>query len=308
MSRLPVLPGGPAAWQTRLLNPSRTASVIGGTNHNRMPTFATETIQFHYLEKGSGLPFFFQHGLGADVSQPFGLFQPPPGIRLIGMDVRAHGLTRPAGPREKIGLATFADDLVALMDFLSVSKAIAGGISMGAAVALNLALRYPNRVLGLVLSRPAWIDGPNPWNVQMFSLVSRLIREYGARRGQELFKETSEYADLMRTYPDTANSLVRQFDHPLAEENAVNLEGIPRDTPSSNRHDWAGIQVPTLVLANRQDPIHPFHFGEVLARAIPGAEFKEITSKSLNAEQHGRDVQRFIESFLQRNFLAERRD
>ena len=272
-----------------------------------MPTFANETIQFHYLEKGSGVPFFFQHGLGADVSQPFGLFQPTPGIRLIGMDARAHGQTAPAGPREKIGFVTFADDLVALMDFLNIHKAIVGGISMGAAVALNLALRYPNRVLGLVFSRPAWLDGPNPWNVRMFSLVSRLIREHGSRRGQEFFKETREYAELLQTYPDTANSLVRQFEHPQAEENAVNLEGIPHDTPSPDRRDWARINVPTLVLANRQDPIHPFEYGELLAQAIPGAEFQEITSKSISAEQHGRDVQGFIESFLQRHFLLTER-
>ena len=33
---------------------------------------------------------------------------------------------------------------------------------MGAGIALNFTLRHPERVLGLVLSRPAWLDAPNP--------------------------------------------------------------------------------------------------------------------------------------------------
>ncbi len=268
-----------------------------------MPVYCNHGISFSFKEAGSGVPFFFQHGLGADVNQPFGLFQPPPGIRLIAFDCRGHGETRPIGDLNKIGLASFADDLCAMMDFLKLPRAIVGGISMGAAVALNFALRYPDRVLGLVLSRPAWLDGPNPWNVKMFSLTARLIREHGPQRGQEIFKQTPEYTETARLYPDTANSLARQFEHPRALENAVNLERVPHDTPGGNRSEWARINVPTRVLANRSDPIHPFEYGGVLSGRIPGAEFNEIASKSVNVEQHARDVQHFIEDFLRRHFL-----
>jgi len=64
----------------------------------------------------------------------------------------------------------------------------------------------------------------------------------------------------------------------------------------------AQIQVPTLVLANRLDSIHPFEYGEILARSIPGAEFKEITSKSVSIAQHEEDVQRALANFLERRF------
>ncbi|MBI4657274.1 MAG: alpha/beta fold hydrolase [Verrucomicrobia bacterium] len=268
-----------------------------------MAAFTHDGIEFHYEETGSGLPFFFQHGLGADVSQPFGLFKPPFGIRLLAFDARAHGRTQPVGPREKISLATFAGDLLALIDFLKIQRGIIGGISMGAAIALNFALRYPDRVRGLVLSRPAWLDRPNPWNVKMFALVARLICEHGPQRGLERFLQTPAYAETARLFPDTAKSLRSQFEHPRARENAVNLERIPQDTPGADRSHWTGIRVPTLVLANRSDPIHPFEYGETLARIIPNAEFQELTSKSVSVEQHGRDVQRFIEDFLDRQFL-----
>ncbi len=269
-----------------------------------MPFFYHDAIQFHFADTGSGLPFFFQHGLGADVSQPFSLFKPPAGIRLLAFDARAHGQTNPVGPLDKINLATFADDMLALMDYLRLQQSIIGGISMGAAMALNFTLRFPSRVVGLILSRPAWLDGPNPWNVKMFSLIARLIREHGPKRGQELFVQTREYAETLGLYPDVAKSLRTQFEHPRAEENTINLERIPRDTPSSDRREWASIRVPTLVLANRQDPIHPFEYGETCARMIPGAGFKEITAKSVSVEQHGRDVQQSMEEFLQRRFLC----
>lgn len=53
-----------------------------------MAFFIHDGIQFHYQDTGSGLPFIFQHGLGADVAQPFGLFQPPPSIRLLAFNKR----------------------------------------------------------------------------------------------------------------------------------------------------------------------------------------------------------------------------
>jgi pimeloyl-ACP methyl ester carboxylesterase len=269
-----------------------------------MPILKYDGIEFHYRDAGSGVPFVFQHGLGADSAQPFSLFKPPAGVRLLGFDCRGHGQSQPVGDLEKIGLAQSADDLRALLDFLKISKAIIGGISMGAAVALNFTLRFPERALGLVISRPAWLDGPNPWNVTMFGLVARLLREHGPARGQQLFQQTPEYLETLRLYPDTAKSLCLQFENPRALANAENLNRIPRDRPSSDRRDWAAIKVPTLVLANRHDPIHPFDYGHVFSESIPGADLREITSKTISVEQHGRDVQKHLSDFLQRHFIS----
>ena len=263
-----------------------------------MPYFQHEGIQFHYRDEGAGMPFFFQHGLGADLTQPFSLCQPPPGIRLIGFDARAHGLTKPVGPEEKICFSTFADDLRALMEHLQIKQAIVGGISMGAAITLNFTLRHPERVLGLVQSRPAWLDAPNPWNVTMFSLISRLVREHGRIGGREHFLESAEHKETLAKWPDIAASLAAQFDHPLVDETAFKFERIIRDAPCRDRAEWANIKVPTLILANRLDPIHPFEYGAEMARLIPGVEFHEITSKGVSLERHNADVRHRLENFL----------
>src|SRR5687768_12609200 len=110
--------------------------------------FERDGIRFHFRSTGEGVPFVYQHGLGADVDQPFNLFTPPEGVRLLGFDCRMHGATAPPGDANDISLATFADDMLALLDFLEIEQAIVGGISMGAAVALNFALRFPARTRG----------------------------------------------------------------------------------------------------------------------------------------------------------------
>jgi len=56
-----------------------------------MPIFHHDGLKFHYRETGSGIPFVFQHGLGADLNQPLDLFRPPPGFRVLAFDCRAHG-------------------------------------------------------------------------------------------------------------------------------------------------------------------------------------------------------------------------
>ena len=269
-----------------------------------MPIFHHDGLKFNYHETGSGVPFVFQHGLGGDVNQPFGLFKPPAGFRMIAFDCRAHGLTTPVGEESKIDIGVFADDCAALLDHLAIRAVVMGGISMGAALALNFTLRYPERVIGLVLSRPAWLDMPQPAKGNVFLTVAKFIRQHGAKRGAELFKETGSYRECLSKSPDAAASLLNQFAHPRAEETVGRLERIPRHIPAHTRKDWAAIAVPTLVLANRQDPIHPFEFGETLARIIPGAEFRELTPKSVNVEAHTVDVQKYIGEFLKTYFKA----
>lgn len=269
-----------------------------------MPVFERDGLSFNYIDIGSGTPFVFQHGLGGDVSQPSGLFSPPAGFRLLSFDCRAHGETVPLGDPSKIGLAAFADDLMALLDHKGLAAAVVGGISMGAAVALNACLRYPDRVAGLVLSRPAWLERPITETSMLYPKMASLIREHGAQGGLRVFRESEDYATVARLSPDAAASLVKAFEHPRAEETVIKMDRIPRDTPCNDRRRWASIGVPTLVLANRHDVIHPFEYGETLAREIPGAEFKELTSKSISPERHAAQVQAFIEGFLKQHFTG----
>lgn len=266
-----------------------------------MPHFNHDGLRFNYRDEGEGLPFFFQHGLGGDIGQPLGLYAPPPaGVRLIGFDARGHGETRPLGDPKKVALAVFADDLIALMDEFGIERAVVGGISMGAAVALNTVLRYPKRVLALVLSRPAWLDRPLPENARVYPHVVQHILKYGPKEGLAIFRETPEFLAILRESPDAAQSLVRQFEHPRAVECIARLERIPHDSPCHDRSEWKAIRVPTLVLGNRLDPIHPWEFAQTLAQTIPGAVLRELTPKSTSVEKHAADVRAALDEFFQK--------
>jgi pimeloyl-ACP methyl ester carboxylesterase len=263
-----------------------------------MSFFSADSITFHYLDVGQGLPFVFQHGLGGDVHQTQELFVPPLAFRLLTLDCRGHGETRPVGEPAHLSFTHFADDLLALIDRLHLQQVVVGGISMGAGVALNFVLRYPQRVQALVLVRPAWLHEPLPANLQVYPRIAELIRRAGTAQASEDFKQTEEYLELQRTFPAAAASLLTQFTRPRAQETVDILERLPRDAPNRNQEDWTHIHVPTLVLANEDDPLHPFRYGEVLAHAIPGATLEQVTSKAIDAQQHARDIQHAIERFL----------
>ena len=268
-----------------------------------MPAFERDGVAFNYLDEGdpSGRPFVFQHGLGGGISQPAGVFPPPSGIRLLSLDCRGHGGTRPLGPADKLCFSSFADDVAALMDHLGLQRAVVGGISMGAGVALNLASRYPQRVAGLILSRPAWLDSPMPGNLKAYPVIARLLREHGTERGQELFESTEEYAELERAAPGAGRSLASsQFGRPRAREFAAVLESLAGDAPGGDRAQWREMRAPALVLASWQDPTHPHSYAEILARTLPLAQLAELTPKTEDEGRHTADVQGAIAGFLGR--------
>ena len=263
-----------------------------------MPWFNHQHFRLHYVDRGEGTPFIFQHGLGGSTDQTAGLFPGTSGVRFLSLDCRSHGESEPVAQAEDLRFSLMADDIVAWMDHLSVVDVVLGGISMGAAIALNLALRYPGRVRGLLLSRPAWLDGPMEAR-ELYFEVAALIRSKGIEEGQGGFLASSSYARLRLESPDAANSLLGQFQAPRAKERVSRLEQMPRYTPHPDRKQWAAIRVPTLVLATDTDPVHPLHLARQLANAIPDAEFRQVTAKSIDVALYVREVQSAVGNWLE---------
>ena len=263
-----------------------------------MPFFKRDGLNFHFHCHGSGQPLVFLHGLGGDMNQPRRLLENLPGIRLITFDFRGHGATVPLGSEEKLTITQFADDVCALLDRLSLETCVLGGVSLGAAVALRFALLYPNRLTGLILSRPAWLEGTNLFNLRLYRKIAQQIREFGTEKGKQRFLRSTEYHEVLNQSTDTAHSLLGQFDIPRAEETVSRLERLPPDKVIDSLSELAGLQTKTLVLANRRDPIHPYSFGAALAKALPNVQFGELTSKSQDIERHKADIRRLISRFV----------
>jgi pimeloyl-ACP methyl ester carboxylesterase len=264
-----------------------------------MPLFEANGITFHYTDDHNDEPpFVFQHGLGADISQPMSFFGENCPFRLISMDCRGHGKTVPLGDPQFLKFNSLTDDITNLLDYLNLPKVVIGGISMGAGLALNFAVRHSERARALILSRVSWLTEPLPPNLIVFPKIAGLIREHGAHRAKELFASTAEYQTALQSSPANAASWMLQFLRERADETFEILEFIPNDAPTTDIASWRKIDLPTLVLANRNDPQHPFEYGQALAQEIPGARFAEITAKSISGQKHVEDVRREILQFI----------
>jgi pimeloyl-ACP methyl ester carboxylesterase len=269
-----------------------------------MPRFRTSDAIFNYIDEGAGKPLVFQHGLGGDVNQPRTFVVP--GVRLLSFDARGHGGTLASLDPERLTFSSFADDLCSLLDHLTIHAAVIGGISMGAGVALNFALRFPDRTLGLILCRPAWLNERSPQNLQVYPQIANLIEQEGIVKGRTLFESYELFQQIRNESVDSAHSLLRQFERPGAEQNFAVLDRMPKDVPNNDSADWKTIRVPTLILGNRQDPLHPIDYAQLLSSLIPSSTFREVTPKSVEPADHVKEVATAISLFLQQELQSVR--
>jgi pimeloyl-ACP methyl ester carboxylesterase len=260
-----------------------------------MGTLNRDGIAFSYLDRGAGAPFIFQHGLGGDATQPDGLYHHEG--RLVCLECRGHGATIPLGDPDRLTFATFAADVLALMDHLDIERALLGGVSMGAGVAARIALDHPERVTGLVVVRPAWLDAPHPVNLQIMETVAGLIRQHDTDDALTALEGEASYQAIAAQAPSAADSLRGQLSRRLARERAAVLQRMTADQPLPDGSRWVDITAPTLVIATHGDPIHPFAIAEAIAGRIPGARLSEVPSKDRDSRAHTRAITAAIAKF-----------
>jgi pimeloyl-ACP methyl ester carboxylesterase len=115
------------------------------------------------LEAGTGRPVLMLHGLGGTkISFLPTVAALAPDYRTIAMDAPGFGDSdKPIGSYDAAFMARWA---VGLLDALGIEKADVLGHSMGGRIALELGMRHPDRVNGLMLMMPsmAW-RGHKPW-------------------------------------------------------------------------------------------------------------------------------------------------
>ena len=259
----------------------------------------------HFRIDGSGpagaarQPVLLLHGLGGDCAQPWAYLAGSPGVRRIAPDLRAHGATGYIGPEDAFTFGGLADDAVALLDRLGVTgPVVAAGVSMGAGVALNLALRYPDRVAALGLVRPAWLDQPLPPNLAAYPLMARLLRRHGPEEGLARFKRTDVYQAVRAVSDSGAASLRGQFTARDAVQRAVRLDLMPRSAPSPAAAALREIACPALVVGAPGDPVHPLALAQATAEALPAASLRVVMARDGDPPgqlaQIAREVARFV--------------
>jgi pimeloyl-ACP methyl ester carboxylesterase len=266
----------------------------------RLESFGIDSVRLAYQDAGDGAPFVFQHGLGGDHNQTFSLVRPRKTGRQLTLDCRGHG-TSSLGDPELLSFATFAMDLLALVDALGVRRMALGGISMGAGVALACACMRPPGLLidALVLVRPAWGAGPmGQAACAAYREIAQLLRSFPAAEAAERFRCSPVWRSVLREGPAAAQSLLGHFADPRASEMTELYERLPRQAPI-DMPALSRLRIPTLIIGTDQDPIHPLDLARRLAGQLgPHASLAQVTSKSGNPARHQRQTEQLVHDFL----------
>ena len=245
----------------------------------------------------SGVPVVLQHGLCGSAAQTAEAFPDDPALRPLTLECRGHGAS-PLGAPEHLSIATFADDLIALIESLQLAPVILGGISMGAAIALHIAVRRPELVRALLLVRPAWVMDAAPANMQANAEVGTLLRQHPPERARALFEQGATARLLAHEAPDNLASLRGFFERRPQAATAELLTRISADGPGVSAADVRALNVPALVVGSRADAIHPLAHAIHLAALLKHAEYVEVTPKSVSREAYLRDLHAALATFI----------
>jgi pimeloyl-ACP methyl ester carboxylesterase len=230
------------------------AGAVLGATVPVVPVVVRGDLRLYCAERGAPgrTPVVLLHGLLLSSRTMERLAAGLPDRRVYLLDLHGHG--RSSRPHEvhRYSLDELTDDVVALLDHLGIERAIVGGMSLGANVTLQLALRHPERVEAMVLEMPVLARGV-PFARPAFTALSLL------------FVAVEPVLGVMRPalsripLPRRAYELVQVREILTADHRAAValLRGLLReDAPPDDVETLQRLTMPILFVGHRGDPLH----------------------------------------------------
>lgn len=250
-----------------------------------------------YSSQHGRRPVIFQHGLGGDHLQIDAVFPQDADCLRMTLECRCHGNSE-AGNPEQISIASFSDDVIAMARNAGFNRFIVGGISMGAAISLRIAVKHPQLVSGLILGRPAWVCESAPDNMRFISKIGDLLATMDGADARRAFLKLPEVEELSETSPDNFDGLLAFFEREPRQIASELLRRISNDGPGVSEDDLAKLDIPTLIVGTQDDVIHPMSYANQLGQLIPNSHVVEITSKSKDFDAYATEFQNVVSNFL----------
>jgi pimeloyl-ACP methyl ester carboxylesterase len=265
-----------------------------------MPKVKVNGLTMNYEQQGDGAPLILIPYLAADYAcYAFQVAEYSKHFTCISVDPRGAGETDK--PEGVYSTQLFADDVAGFMQALNIPRAHVAGLSLGAAVGMWLAAKYPSRVASLSL-HSAWpktdaflesvVQG---WQVmaQAGGSVTDLIilGIFPWCFTPELYAATPEYvkglAEFVRSRPaQPPEAFLRQSNAVLAHDVESQLERIT---------------APTLITFGQRDQLTSTRFADRMKNRIRDSEVL-IFEECAHAAMYER-----VEEFNQRTLAFLRR-
>jgi pimeloyl-ACP methyl ester carboxylesterase len=191
------------------------------------------------------------------------------GYHLLMVDARGHG--RSPKPHNRYRIEDMASDVARALDELSVARADVCGLSLGGAIALALALDYPERVNRLVIANAAaYFLTQSPSRYLYFGLRLVLMSLLSFRQQARLVAS--------RVFPRPEHAEIREwfFERLAANDRLAYRRTFQALARFDVRERLGEISALTLVIAGADDTTVSLPQKEELAEAIPGARLEIV--------------------------------
>jgi len=236
-----------------------------------------------YLDEGAGTPVILLHGFGGSMWQwEYQQVALSAKVRVITPDLLGSGLS------DKPDLEYRPDEmlafLVGFLDAVRIRRAVIVGHSMGAGLAIGMALDHPDRVAKLVLisGLPADVTG-SLTNPTIRRALDTSAPAWLVSFGNWLFGGLFTEGVLRELVYDQTKLTPAVLDRSQRNRKRPGLFG-PLLTVGKNLPVWesrfasriGAISQPTLILWGEEDQVFPIEVGRRLHRQVPGSTFAGI--------------------------------
>ena len=280
------------------------ATAGAGSGGLRFRQVSTAAGEISICEAGSGPATLMIHGLGATKAS----FLPTlaalaPTHRAIAVDLPGFGdsvkpLRAPYHP------PYFAGAMCALLDALELKSAHIVGNSMGGRVALELGLRFPERVRRLALLAPslAWRRS-RPWAPALRLVAPKLglVQPAPRRVVEAIVQRVVPGAETAWTAAGV-DEFLRSYLTPRGRAAFYTAaRNIYLEEPHGPKGFWTRLpelQAPSLFVWGRQDKIVPIGFQAHVREALPRAEHLELDCGHVPQLERPRELHRVLLNFL----------
>lgn len=242
-------------------------------NHSYLQRFGE--VELAVRSQGKGIPFVWGHSLMGSmrVEDQAGLWDWESVERcaeVVRYDARGHGNSDGSYDRGDYRWDRMAADMLAVATSVAAASGqprfLLGGISMGAATALEAAVQQPEQVAGLVLVLPPTAWGTRPRQSAIYRRMAWVSGLFGAAPYRLL--------DLLPIpmREDGRNQLALHTMKGLAQANPLHVQAALGGAARSDMPDQGLLQqlhIPTLILAWEDDTAHPVSTATELADLLP---------------------------------------